>query len=195
MIVVLERGTQPEQVAEVVAALEKRGLKVAQVRAGGKPVLHVVEGNSKRARRVLALDEVEGLVPTSGPRIRREGKRFFPYYFIQWTALGMVMLGVLAGLAGQFPPGIGVPVDVRNAPAELEQPWYLRAPLAFLALFPRELVWLGWTLGFGIALLVVLVPRLDRSEGRSLRGRWLVLAIVVGAAVVSAFPLLAEVLR
>ena len=194
MIIVLERGSKPEQIAEVVAALEKRGLDVRLVRAAGKPVLHVVAGNSRRARRVLKLDEVEGLVPTSGPRIRREGHRFYPYHFIQWAAVGIVMVAILTLLAGQYPPGIGAPVDVQNAPLEQVQPWYLRAPLAFLALFPPSLVGLGWLLGFALVVLVVLVPRIERSLGSGRLGRGLAIGIVLLGAGALLFPFLSEVL-
>ncbi len=192
MIIVLERGSKPEQIAEIVAALKKRGLEVSQVRAAGKPVLHVTSGDSRRARRVLSHDEVEGLVATSGPRIRREGRRFFPYHFIQWAAVGIVMLAVLTLLAGQFPPGVGAPVDVQHPPADLVQPWYLRAPLAFVALFPAEFVGVGWLLAFVLAALVLLVPRFDRGTHSGAPRRAIAFAIVLIAAAAAVLPLVME---
>ncbi|MCC7011233.1 MAG: hypothetical protein IT454_01615 [Planctomycetes bacterium] len=180
MIVVLERGASPEQIAEAVHALEKRGMTVRRVTAGGKPVLHVLSGPSSRSRRLMALEQVEGLIPTSGPRVRREGRRFFPYHVIQWAAIGIVVLGSLVLLAGQFPPGVGAPVDVQSPPAESSAPWYLRAPLALLAMFPASLAWL--VMSVCVALLV-LVPRLDRSQATApSRGLRVLLAAVVLAA-------------
>jgi quinol-cytochrome oxidoreductase complex cytochrome b subunit len=179
VIVVLRRGSSPDQIAEVVSTLEARGVQVHELVAGGQPVLHVTGGSSRRARSALRFDCVEGLVATSGPRVRREGQRFFPYYFVQWTAIGFVLLAGLTLLAGQFPPGVGAPVDLRDEPVAIAPPWYLRAPLAFVAWFPTSLRWLGWLLVAGSITLVVLLPVLDKSEGERWRWRGFVLAITV----------------
>jgi hypothetical protein len=164
VIIVLERGAKPEQIAEAVHALEKRGLEVRQLVAAGKPILHVTGGDSSRARRLLRLEQVEGLIPTSGPRVRLEGRRFFPYHVIQWSAFGIVVLGALVLLAGQFPPGIGLPVDVQSPPEVVAQPWYARGPLWLLELFPTEHAWLAWCVFGLVALAFVFVPRLDRGS-------------------------------
>jgi quinol-cytochrome oxidoreductase complex cytochrome b subunit len=161
VIVVLQRGATPEQVAEAIQTLEKRGVTVRRVDSDGRALLHVVAGPSARARRALSLEQVEGLIPTSGPRVRREGRRFFPYHAMQWAAVLMVALGTLVLLAGQLPPGIGMPVDVQNAPQDVQSPWYLRAPLALLALFPHSLAWLGMIV---FTALFLFVPRFERSH-------------------------------
>jgi hypothetical protein len=194
VIVVLERGTRDEQVAEIVAELERRGLEVRAIRAGGKPALHVVGGDSARAHKALAFDEVEGLVATSGPRIRSAGQRFFPYHFVQWSAVGIVLLAVLTLLAGHYPPGLGAPIDVQRPPAQSVQPWYLRAPTAFVELFPPSLAWLGWLVVLALIGVVLLVPRFDRGTAPGLRGRWPAIVLVVAALGALFFPFVREVL-
>ena len=168
MIIVLERGTTPEEERTLLAAVEKLGLEVNVLRGLGKPLLHVVDGSTRAARKLLRMERVEALIPTSGPRIRREGRRFYPYHFIDWCAAGLVLLGAVVALAGFLPPGLGAEVDPRLPPAALETPWYLRAPAALLDLIPGALGWLVLAL---LALAAFCVPLLDRSRapaGRSL---------------------------
>jgi len=164
MILVLERGATDAHVEEVRYQLEQRGLDVRVLRAGDKPAIHIIAGDTRRARKLLKHERVEALVPTSGPRVRREGRRFWPYHFIRWSALSVAMVGVLVLLAGQFPPGIGGPVDPRTPPADLDQPWYLRFSLSFVGLFPDALSWLGWLALVLLAGAFFLLPVLDRSR-------------------------------
>jgi quinol-cytochrome oxidoreductase complex cytochrome b subunit len=189
VIVVLRAGCPPEQVAEVVSALAERGVNVRELRAGGRPVLHVVSGSSRRARVALRHECVEGLVATSGPRIRREGQRFFPYHFVQWTALGFVLLAGLTLLAGQFPPGLGDPVDPQHEPVAAASPWYLRAPLAFVGLFPEPMRWLGWAITCALLALLVLVPQLDRGRAERSRGRGISLTVTAILVVALLLPI------
>lgn len=192
MILVLERGAKPEQVEEVARVLRARGLEVRTLRAGGKPVLHVTEGPARRARKALKHDAVEGLVATDGPRIRREGHRFFPYHLLQWAAIWILVVAVIVALAGQLPPGVGRGIDLQNPPAEQHVPWYARAPMAFLALFPDSLAWLAWTVMLGALALFFALPRLDRSRDGSLGSRLPVLGAVAGFVVVLAWLALKE---
>ncbi|HVS12278.1 MAG TPA: hypothetical protein VMS76_20625, partial [Planctomycetota bacterium] len=138
MIVVLERGSSSAQVAAVVAELERRGLTVRAVNASERVLIHVVEGSTRSVRAVLKMEPVQGLIPTSGPRVRREGRRFYPYHFIGWSAGALLLLAVLVLLAGFFPPGLGAEVDVTAPPAGSTYPWYLRLPAQALARLP------GW---------------------------------------------------
>ena len=176
MILVMERGATEAQVGEVLAELERRGLRARRVDGGGKPLIHVLSGDTRKARRLLGHARVEALLPTSGPRVRREGRRFWPYHFIRWSALSIVLIGLLVLLAGQLPPGIGPGMDVQHQPAAIGQPWYVRAPLAFTALFPDGSTWLGWLCLLGLALVAFFLPVLDRSRTGSLRERWPIVA-------------------
>jgi hypothetical protein len=167
MIVVLERGASPEQVEEVASKLRARGLQVRALRAGGKPVLHVTAGVGRKAHKVLRDDPVEGLVAMDGPRIRREGHRLFPFHVLNWSAWWILVLGAIVLLAGQFPTGVGRLIDLRNPPSEAHVPWFARAPMAFLSLFPHSLAWLAWTVMLGVLVLFLALPRLDRArEGK-----------------------------
>jgi hypothetical protein len=182
MIVVLQRGTTGEQTREILDELERLGLEGHSVDVLEKPLIHVTAGPARLARRLLRLERVEALIPTSGPRVRRHGRRFYPYHLINWSSAALVALGVLVLLAGFFPPGVGRAIDATGAPAPLaaaaapvqEVPlsatplsataWYARGARAWLALFPERLVWLGWTAGALLVLLFVLLPRLDRGR-------------------------------
>lgn len=163
MILVLDRGSTEAQIEEVRQLLVERGLEVHVLTAGGKPAIHVLSGDTRRARKLLKHERVEALVPTSGPRVRVEGRRFWPYHFIRWSALSVAIVGALVMLAGQFPPGIGGPVDPRVPPAELDQPWYLRFSLDFVALFPASLAWVAWLLLLLLAAAFFALPLLDRD--------------------------------
>jgi hypothetical protein len=163
VIVVLERGSSEAQVAAVVAELERRGLSVRVVNGSEKPLIHVLEGPTRSVRAVLKMEAVQGLIPTSGPRVRREGRRFYPYHFIGWSAAALIALGVLVVLAGFFPPGLGAEVDVIAPPSESTFPWYLRLPASGLARLPG---WLATLLVAGLAGLALLLPILDRGKAR-----------------------------
>lgn len=172
MIVVLRRGTTDEQRDTIVGELEQAGLEVKALRGGGKPLLHVLSGSTRRAKRVLKDDRVEALVPTSGPRIRRVGRRIYPYHFIIWCAAGVLIFGVMVLLAGLFPPGTEAVVDLEHPPETVAWPWYLRGTRAFVVLFSPERRWIGWAVAGVVALAAFLLPVLDRTEGEGLRNRW-----------------------
>lgn len=174
MIVVLRSGASEAEIGEVLKEIERRGMSGRVVHGGGKPLIHLVSGSTRRARRLLRLELVEGLVATSGPRVRRQGRRFYPYYFVHLSAGFVVLLGVLVLLAGQFPSGIGAPIDAQHPPSEIPEPWYARAPIALVALLPSARAWLGWLAVYLIAAAAFFLPFLDRRSGTS-RGRWPVL--------------------
>jgi len=174
MILVLESGSTEAQIEEVRQLLVERGLEVRVLTAAGKPVIHVLAGDTRRARKLLKHERVEALVPTSGPRVRREGRRFWPYHFIRWSALSVAMVGALVLMAGQLPPGIGGPVDPRVPPTDLDQPWYMRFSLDFVGLFPESLAWAGWLLLALLAAAFFALPLLDRSTGSSRTRRVLI---------------------
>lgn len=189
MIIVLERGTTPEEEREVLDAMEELGLRGTLLDNLRKPVVHVTQGPTFRARRLTRLDRVETVLPTSGPRIRRQGRRFYPYHFINWSSAAFLMMGGLVLMAGFDPPGVGPEIDPHVPPPGVGAPWFFRAPLAFVRLFPWA--WLGWlALGLVLAALFFL-PHLDRSRGNDLRTRAPVLlagAVLALAWILSTFP-------
>jgi quinol-cytochrome oxidoreductase complex cytochrome b subunit len=181
MIVVLRLGVTPPEVDEVSNELARRGLQTRRVESSGRTLLHIVSGPTRRARPIVKLEQVEAIVPTSGPRVRREGRRFYPYHFVNWSAFGVALLGVLVFLAGMFPAGIGEEIDQRFAPESLPTPWYLQAPLTFIGLFPPALAWLGWTIFALGGVLLFALPFIDRSTGKSARGFRIVVGILLAA--------------
>ncbi len=182
-MIIFERGATTEQVHAVAEELRTQGVETRCVRAAGKPVLHVLGGRVSSPGSVLDHDAVEGIVATSGPRVRREGHRFYPYHALQWFALGIVVVAMLVLLAGQFPPGIGIAIDLQTPPSQVVVPWYGRAATGFLALFPQSLSWLAWTAMVAILALFVALPRLDRSPSRprfAVVGAVIALALAIG---------------
>ena len=178
MIVVLERGVTDEEIARVLAELERLGLRGRHLSALESPLIHVIEGRSRRARAVQAMDVVEGLVPTPGPRIRARGRYFFPFHAINWISLCLVVLGILVTLAAFLPAGIGDDANAMGSLPAVSIPWYLRPPHAFLAHG-----WLGrLTFAFS-ACLVFFLPKLDRSNRESLASR---IAVLVASALLLA---------
>lgn len=182
MIIVLESGTSEEGLRTVVEALAKLGLRGNVLDAEHRPLIHVVEGPTRLARKVRKLEGVEALVATSGPRIRRQGRRFYPYHMIGWAGAGLLCLGVLVALAGFLPPGLGADPDPRAASAFVA-PWFLRAPLALLRLFPGSLRALGWLALAAVALVLLFVPSLDRSSVA--RARPTPLRVLIAAGVLA----------
>jgi hypothetical protein len=181
MIVVLDHDATAADVAEVAAALKARGLETRVVRSGGRTLLHVVSGSTRRARAVQDFEQVAALMPTSGPRVRREGRRLFPYHFLQWSALAIALLGVLVFLAGTIPPGIGEAVDVERPPEDLEQPAYVRALAGLVSALPAPLV---WPVALLAAAAILLLPCIDRDPARTFRQRLPIVAI--GTALIAA---------
>lgn len=174
MILVLRPGATAAEAAEVLQELAKRGCAGNVVQAGASSVVHVTHGRARRVRKLRHLEQILEIVPTSGPRVRREGWRFFPYHFVNWSAAGVALLGVLVFLAGLMPTGIGAEVDYSHPPASVSQPWYLRPAFAFVGLFPGALEWLGWLVLWLLALAFLALPLLERSlpaggASRSLR--------------------------
>lgn len=177
MIIVLRQGTSEAQTREVLAEAEQLGLRGVPLEVLEKPLIHVVAGPARRARKLLRLDAVEALVPTSGPRIRRRGRRFYPYHFINWSAATMLTLGVLVVLAGYFPPGVGRPIATEGPPAGLQPPWFLHGLRVYLGLFPARLAWLGWTTTAISAVLILILPWLEGVRGR--RSAYLLVCVLV----------------
>jgi hypothetical protein len=175
---VLKPGIDEEELEEVLRELRQRGIEGRVLQGGPKPLVHLVSGPTRRARRLLKLEQVEALVPTSGPRVRGSGRRFYPYHFVNLSAACLLLAGVLVLLAGNFPPGLGDAIDPQHAPQELGYPWYVRAPLSFVALFPQGAAWLGWLCLYALGFAALLLPTLERSRARW--PRWAGLLVLLG---------------
>lgn len=174
MILVLKRGTTQEQIRDVLEECGRRGLRCRVLHGPEKPLVHVVSGDTRAARALLRHERVQALVPTSGPRRRRHGRRFYPYHFINWCCVCLLLSGLLVSLSGFLPPGLGTPVELGSPPPAVELPWYLRALDRFLDLVPGAG---GWLLAALVVALLFLLPALDRTRGPMLRGRAPVLAL------------------
>jgi quinol-cytochrome oxidoreductase complex cytochrome b subunit len=183
VIVVLERGASGEEVRGILASLASLGLEAREISGGGRSLVHVVRGPTRRARKLLAHGRVVALVPTSGPRIRREGRRFYPYHFIGWCAAALVASGVLVLLAGVLPPGLGPSFDALDppAPAAAPLPWYLLPARGLSRLLPDGLRWVGGLAVLLVLALLVALPFVDRAG----RARWtggLLALVLLGSA-------------
>lgn len=184
MIVVLRHGSTEADIVEVEREVERRGLSAKRISTGDHPALHIVAGPTRRTRGLLRFEQVEGLVPTSGPRIRATGRRFYPYHFMLQSAVCVILLGGLVMMAGFLPPGLGRSIDPGAVPDRILDPWYARAPLEFVALFPRDFAWLGWIVLLGAGSGVLLLPLLDR-DGRASAARRVVACACLGVLAVA----------
>lgn len=183
MIVVLEHGTTEAQLREHLAALTALGLEARPLSCGDRPLLHVVDGPTRRTKALLRRPGVDALVPTSGPRVRRQGRHFFPYHCINFLTASLLVLGLLVVLAGFFPPGVGRPVVHHVDGRGLSAPWFARP---FVELVERYSF--GWVVLLALAAVVFLVPLLDRTRGRGLVAR--LPFVLLGFALVAGWILL-----
>lgn len=172
MILVLDSNAGSEQVGAVLARMGELGLEGRELHLGERTFVHVISGPTPRARRLLKERLVLGLVPTSGPRVRREGRRFFPYHTLRLGGWMTLLVGAWIVVAGFFPPGAGQRLlPGQEAPAVDAWPWYLLPFRAVLHLLPHEPAWMGPLALVLIGALILGLPLLDRSRGLELRRR------------------------
>lgn len=187
MILVLDPAAGEREVRAVLARLEALGLAGRVVRLGERPFVHVTDGPTSRAKHLLAEGLVQAIVPTSGPRVRREGRRFHPYHSLRIGAGLTLLVGGLFVLAGAFPHGVGAVPLPGQPPAALDAwPWYLRPFRAVTAMLPAEPAWLGPLVLVLLVLGVLALPLLDRSRGSGPAARapvWLLGLVLVALAV------------
>lgn len=187
MIVVTELGTTDGEVREIVERLALRGLKSHVLRVGPRAVVHVTSGSTRRAKALGSHPRVLALVPTSGPRIRREGRRFYPYHSLRAAAAGMLLVGLLVALAGSFPPALraeGLAADAAVA----AWPWYVAPLRGVLNALPDGPAWVGPTVLLVLALAALVLPAID---GRGVGERSRLPLLAVGSAVLVAVVFLA----
>lgn len=189
MIIVLERGIAEDGARKFLTDLEELGLAGAVLEVEDRHVIHVTAGPSRRARKLLNRSGVVAVVPTSGPRVRRFGRRLFPYYALWYSAVLVLILGVLVFLAGASPPGLGHAIDVRHTPPPSDFPWYVNAPLAIVALFSEGWRWLGHGLVLVLMAVVLFLPLLDGEPPPTLAKRKV--RLLVGGLVLLTWCLLA----
>jgi len=167
MIIVLKQGADEQAVRQVLDGLGRVGLRGRQLQGLERPVVHVLNGPSWHAKELTKLEAVSALVPTSGPRHRREGRRFFPYHFLAWCVLLLLSLSGLMLLAGFFPPGLGRQADVLVAGAEADAPWFFRGIHGFLELFPEGSSSLATMVLVVIWAAFFFLPEIDRGSGKA----------------------------
>lgn len=188
MIVLLERGADRDEVDGILERMRALGLAGAVLEVGSWRLIHLTQGNTRRARRLLSVPGVQAIVPTSGPRVRRDGRRFYPFHALCSGAVGLVLVGLLVFLAGFFPPGVSEALAPGATPPSPAWPWFLAPARGVLALVPERPLWIGPSLLVALGVLVLGLPLLDRSRATSLRERGPVL--LVGAlALASALAL------
>src|SRR5581483_7660119 len=119
---------------------------------------------------------------------RRRPMRFFPHYALHDLFGWLLALGVLAALAALFPWELGEKADAfAPAPKDIRPEWYFMFMFETLKFVPGGSIWgLEYEaipiLGFGLAALVlVLVPFLDRRVARTGRSPAFTAAGIIAA--------------
>jgi len=170
VIVLLERGAGDEEVRAVLARMQSLGLAGTPLVAGSQRLIHVTSGRTRRARHLLPEPAVRAILPTSGPRVRREGRRFYPFHALCTSAAGLALIGALVLLAGFFPPGVSETLALGQPPPPPQWPWYLAPLRGLLELAPERPAWIGPSFLVLLGTLVLALPLLDGSSGARPRG-------------------------
>jgi cytochrome b6 len=119
-------------------------------------------------------------VPLSIERKLKPGERlpqmpFFPNYILRDVLLWYVAIAALAALAAFYPWELGTKADpFAPVPAGIRPEWYFLATFHTLKLIPSHVLGIEGehlgVIGFGlVALLLVVVPFLDRRSNRGER--------------------------
>lgn len=177
MIIVIKREAGQDAIGLVLKELEELGLEGRVLDGLDRPIIHILNAPTWPAKRLARHPAVSALIPTSGPRHRREGRRFFPYHFLAWCNLLLLGLSLLLLLAGFFPPGLGRPADLLRPGENVAAPWYIQGIHSFLALFPAGS---GGLAAMALALIwaaFFFLPEIDRTSGRAWRQRLPILAL------------------
>jgi quinol-cytochrome oxidoreductase complex cytochrome b subunit len=125
--------------------------------------------------------------------------RFLPNFLMRDMVGWLVALGILAALAAFFPWELGRKADpFAPAPAGIRPEWYFLWMFQGLKYLPAEIVGIpGETIGvafFGaLALILLVVPLLDRGASRGRPSPWwnrAALLVLVMAAVLTVLALL-----
>jgi quinol-cytochrome oxidoreductase complex cytochrome b subunit len=96
---------------------------------------------------------------------KNEKVRFFPNVLLAEMSLAIAVIGLLAVFVSLFPLKLGVKFDPLNPPSILEPEWYFMGFYQFLKTQSVTPLY-GIILMAGVAIFIVLIPFLDRSEER-----------------------------
>jgi cytochrome b6 len=140
-------------------------------------------------------------VPLSIERRLKPGERlrqmpFFPNYIMRDVLAWYVVVAVLAALAAFYPWELGTKADpFAVVPAGIRPEWYFLAMFHTLKLLPSHILWFeGERVGvvaFGIAaLLLVLIPFLDRRASRGEPSRIFTALGVLGLVYLVSFTII-----
>jgi quinol-cytochrome oxidoreductase complex cytochrome b subunit len=102
---------------------------------------------------------------------------FFPNHLLSEIALAFALLGLIVIFASLFPTKLAERYDPLNPPQILEPEWYFMGVYQFLKTQGVEPVH-GVALLSILAILLVLVPFIDRGAGRAPKDRPLMMAAV-----------------
>jgi len=189
LMVILHPGATEEQVERVRSEIEILGGHTRVLRAGGKPLIHVLNREARTFQRFRKFPGVQAVVPLASRQARAAPQPFFPYHFLGLIAAGIPILGALTFLAGFLPPGLADrPADPIQAAPHLT-PWYLGAFHALVEWLDGTPGWLGPLLLLGLLVLILFLPEADARLARLFGSRWPVLA--AGFALAAAFFLFA----
>ncbi len=107
------------------------------------------------------------------------------------VVIGIMILVVLVGLAGQFlPVGLGTAADSMNTPAHVKPEWYFLALYQLLKFIPKSI---GAPLPVLALLLVTIWPFIDRKKETTYRPlRIRLIVVIVGLIVLAAMTIWGE---
>ncbi len=166
LMVVLQPGATEDQVGRVRSEIEILGGHTRVLRAGGKPLIHVLNGKAGTFQRLRKFPGVQAVVPLPSRQAQTAPQPFFPYHFLGLVAAGIPILGALTFLSGFLPPGLaGRPADPVQAAPHLV-PWYLGALHALLEWLDGAPSWLGPLLLAGLLVLILFLPEADARLAR-----------------------------
>lgn len=120
---------------------------------------------------------MESQVHSDSSHSSEEEIPFFPNHLLSEIALAFALLGLIVIFASLFPTKLAEKYDPLNPPQILEPEWYFMGVYQFLKTQGVEPVH-GVALLSILAILLVLVPFIDRGAGRAPKDRPLMMAAV-----------------
>jgi len=150
----------------------------------------------------LLLVQRQGMsVPIGVERRLRPGERlpqmpFFPNYILRDVLAWYVVIAVLAALAAFYPWELGTKADpFAPVPAGIRPEWYFLATFHTLKLIPSHVLGIEGehlgVVGFGmVAIVLVLIPFLDRRASRGESSRLFTLLAALGLLYLVSFTII-----
>ena len=96
---------------------------------------------------------------------KEEKVHFFPNVLLVEASLAIAVMGLLAIFVSLFPLKLGEKFDPMNPPSIIEPEWYFMGVYQFLKTQSVQPLY-GILLMSGLAILLVIVPFIDRGEER-----------------------------